>query len=309
MIPPASLRDLVARIANIALVLALFLAGCRQVQSQEPKEVEYHLFRSEQRVIIQGYSGDAMEPFLARDGRFLLFNNRNEAPENTNLHYAARQDDLHFDYKGEIQGVNTAALEGVPSLDKDGILYFVSSRDYDQTLSTLYRGRFVNGVVSQVELVPGVSRHERGIVNFDAEISADGKTLFLVDGDFTGNPKPKAAVIVMAVKQDGGFRRDPQSDIILHNVNAGRLAYAPCISSDGLELFFTRVAKLNAAAQPALFRAARKRLDEPFGVPERIAGIAGFVEGPTLSSDGRRLYYHKRENGHFVLYMMTRKTR
>ncbi len=295
--------------ASICLAALLLLIGCGQRPGQAQKEVQYRLFHGEQKVVIRGYSGDAMEPFLTKDGRFLLFNNRNEPPTNTNLYYARRVDDLHFDFQGEIRGVNTPALEGVPSMDRAGNLYFVSPRDYERTFSTLYRGKFVNGTVSGVELVPGVSRQQPGIVNFDAEISGDGSTLYFVDGDFTGEPKPKAAVLVIATKQGSGFQRDPHSDDILKNVNASGLVYAPAISGDGLELFFTGVTRITATAQPAIYRAARRRTDEPFGVPEKLAGITGFVEGPTLSADGRRLYYHKKENGHFVLYMVTRKAK
>lgn len=111
----------------------------------------------------------------------------------------------------------------------------------------------------------------------------------------------------MAVKHGSGFVRDPRSDDILKNVNSGGLVYAPAISTDGLELFFTWVAAITPTAQPAIYRAARKRVGEPFGIPQRVAGITGFVEGPTLSRDGRRLYYHKKVNGHFALYLITRK--
>jgi len=47
--------------------------------------------------------------------------------------------------------------------------------------------------VTGVELVGGVSRRKPGIVMFDAEIAADGRTLFVVDGLFTGGPVPKTA--------------------------------------------------------------------------------------------------------------------
>ena len=35
-----------------------------------------------------------MEPFVTKDGRFLIFNNRNEPPERTDLFYAERINDL-----------------------------------------------------------------------------------------------------------------------------------------------------------------------------------------------------------------------
>jgi len=57
-----------------------------------------------------------MEPFLARDGKYLFFNNLNEPSVNTNLYWAEPVDDLTFQLKGEIGGVNTPALEGVASI-------------------------------------------------------------------------------------------------------------------------------------------------------------------------------------------------
>jgi hypothetical protein len=93
-------------------------------------------------VEIVGYHDHAMEPFVSRDGRYLLFNNRNDPSENTDLHWAERIDDLTFRYRGPIDGVNTAALEGVPSLDREGNLYFISPRSYQDTLSTVYRAKF-----------------------------------------------------------------------------------------------------------------------------------------------------------------------
>ena len=303
----ASMTSAKMHFLGIGLAVLLLL-GCGKHPITHQKTGDYRLFQGEQRVTLRGYKEDAMEPYLTKDGRYLLFNNRNDPAINTNLHYAKHVDDLHFDYQGEIKGVNTAALEGVPSVDNAGDLYFVSTRSYEHTSSTLYRGRFIDGSVSGVELVPGVSKQQPGIVNFDAEISGDGSTLYFVDGDFTSEPKPKTAVLVIAEKQGSVFVRDPQSDKILQTVNAEGLNYAPAISSDGLELFFTRVAEITATAQPTIYRAARKHKTDPFGVPEKVDGITGFVEGPTLSEDGRRLYYHKKEQGRFDLYLITRKT-
>jgi hypothetical protein len=301
--------NVVTRITKCGLAAAFLLATPGQDRAPDPKEGEYRLFGKEQRVAIRGYDGDAMEPFVTRDGRFLMFNNRNEAPQNTNLHFAERANDLTFDYRGEIKGVNTAALEGVPSMDRDGNFYFVSPRDYDKTFSTLYRGRFANGAVSNVGLVPGVSRRQPGIVNFDAEISGNGNTLYFVDGDFSSEPKPKTADLVIASRHAGTFTRDPQSREVLKNVNGRGLVYAPAISNDGMELFYTRVAKITPTAQPAIYRAVRTRLDEPFGIPEKVLEIAGFVEAPTFSVDENALYYHKKDRDQFVICRVSRKTR
>jgi hypothetical protein len=247
-----------------------------------------------------------MEPFITRDGRYLFFNNRNDPRVDTNLHYAERVDDLSFDYRGELKGANSPALDGVASMDRDGNLFFVSTRSYAQTLSTLYRGRFRAGSVSGVELVPGVSLRRPGSVMFDAEISPSGDALFVVDGEFAGGPNPKSADIAIAVRDGAGFRRLPASAEILRQVNTAALEYAPAISADLLELFFTRAANLSSSLQPAIYRTHRANVSQPFEVPERVAAITGFVEAPTLSADARSLYYHKLEGNRFVIYRIAR---
>lgn len=288
-------------------VLLVLLAGSFACRAQNPAPPpEYSTFQHPERVTIANYAGDAMEPFLTHDGRYLLFNNRNAPSVNTNLHYAERIDDLHFTYRGEIQGVNTDALEGVPSMSCDGTLYFVSTRSYRDIFSTIYRAHFEKGIANNVELVPGISRHTPGWVNFDAEISADGETLYSVDSQFK-NGMAATADIFIAKKHGDVFERAPDSDEILKLVNTKALEYAPAISSDGLELFFTRVEKITANAEPRIWRAARKSVREPFGEPQLVSAITGFAEGPTLSPDGLSLYYHAREDGKLAIFRVTRK--
>jgi hypothetical protein len=62
-----------------------------------------------------------MEPSISRDGQYLFFNNSNDPSVNTNLHWAERIDDLTFQYRGEIAGVNTTSLEGVASMDRNNV--------------------------------------------------------------------------------------------------------------------------------------------------------------------------------------------
>src|SRR5262249_29208167 len=102
--------------------LAAFLAsgsGTRQIAR------DYTAFGNPERVTIRGYNDHAMEPFITRDGRYLFFNNSNDPSTNTNLYYGERIDDVTFEFKGEIAGINTRALEAVPTMDRNGNLYFV----------------------------------------------------------------------------------------------------------------------------------------------------------------------------------------
>jgi len=222
---------------------------------------------------------------------------------NTNLHWAERIDDLTFQYKGEIGGVNTTKLEGVASMDRNGVFYFVSTRSYDLTASTIYRGSFDNGTVTGVELAPGVSTATPGIVNFDAEISPDGRTLYFVESKFSASGQPQTADILIATWNGSTFVRDSNSTTTMKQVNTSKnLEYAPAISSSGLELFFTRL----EGSSPALYVASRTDTSSPFVTPRKIQAVTGFVEGPTLSPDEKSLYYHKREGDLFVIHRVTR---
>jgi hypothetical protein len=84
---------------TLAAASAAVLFGCERQptipdsQSEQPKRVE-----------ITGYEDDAMEPFISRDGRYLLFNNLNEPATNTDIHFAERKDDFTWLYHINIAG-------------------------------------------------------------------------------------------------------------------------------------------------------------------------------------------------------------
>lgn len=293
----------------VAAALALAACGARQKADAVAALPEYRAFGEPQLVAIRGYQGDAMEPFITKDGRYLLFNNRNDPKIDTRLLFAERVDDLTFDYRGELEGANTSALEGVPSMDRHGNLFFVSTRSYAETLSTIYRGRFGQGRVSGIELVAGISLRQRGMVTFDAEVSADGSTLFVADGRFAGGHVPETADIDIAVRDGAGFRRLPAARDLLRNVNTAALEYAPAVSGDLLELFFTRLEGSARSPRTAILRAVRPDAGAPFGAPQRLASITGFVEAPALSGDGRSLYYHRLDGGRFVILRVARSIR
>ncbi len=259
-------------------------------------------FAHPQRVTITGYSGDAMEPFVSRDGRHLFFNNLNDPAVNTNLHWATRIDDLTFHYEGEITGVNTAALEAVGSMDQGNVFYFISNRSYFHTGSTMYQATFANGAISSVAIVPGVSASSPGMVVFDVEISPDGKTLYFAEGLFNSAGGPQSAEIVIAERNGTGFVRSTNSTATMQQINTNALNYAAAISASVLEIFFTR---LEGNGLPAIYVATRTSAAEPFGTPSKIQAITGFAEAPTISADAKSLYYHKKES-QFVIYRVTR---
>ena len=98
----------------------------------------------------------------------------------------------------------------------------------------------------------------------------------------------------------------------MRNINTDELEYAASISSDGLELYFTGaggmiVGNLAVGARLRILVAKRDHTDEPFELPRVIDSIAGFVEAPTLTADGRILYYHQRDGERFHIYRVVKK--
>lgn len=280
------------------LILILALTSCDKDLVSDSKNIQ---FRQPVKVNVNGYDDHIMEPFLSRDGTVLFFNNLNQSGVNTNLHYASRVNDSTFNYSGELEGVNSDYLDGVPSMDGSNTFFFVSTRNYDLTYSTIYFGNFQHGIVSDISLVEDLSMNIAGWLNFDAEISKDGNFLYFVDGRFDANGGPYESDLVLAERDGDTFQR---TDLrILENINTNSLEYAACISSDMLELYFTRV----EASIPQIFVATRNAIEDPFNRPYKIKEITGFVEAPTISADDSIIYFHKFENEKFVLYMVRKE--
>ncbi len=269
-----------------------------------PTPTVYSEFANPTLVTITGYTGDAMEPFISKDGQYLFFNNRNDPSVNTDIFYAQRVDERTFAFLGPVPGADGPELDAVASLDTLGNFYFISTRSYSTSLATVYSGHLTAAGVTNVGLVSGISLQRSGQINFDAEISADGQTLWFDDGDYSTGSLT-AANIVIANKQGSTFVRQTDSADLLAAVNNSDLNYAPSITVDGLELFFTRASPASGAA-PAIYRTTRSDTHSAFGTPELVGGASGFVEAPSLSADGHLLYFHKLVNGTFVIYCLQR---
>ncbi|MEZ5997642.1 MAG: hypothetical protein R3B98_02990 [Hyphomonas sp.] len=283
----------VIMLALLAVSRLPALAGPADFEAPEPVE-------------LQGYEGDAMEPFLSRDGQYLFFNNRNDPGVQTDIHMAERIDALHFRYLGKLAGANSDALDGVPSLARDGSFVFVSPRAYDAAHRTLWIADFRDGVVLDPELVRGdYSRAKGGWLNIDAEISADGGTLYYVENKWRlfGGGIGTSNLRMAEKTSDGGFSKTDRSVSDFDAINSDKLEFAPATTEDELTLYFTRVdrkALKNGVDKGfGIFVSTRPDRSQPFGTPQRIGAITGYVEGPTISPDGCRLYFHKRIGDRF----------
>jgi hypothetical protein len=288
------------RVFSVALsfvtgLLMLGRAVAADSQSARPKRVE-----------IIGYDDHTMEPFISRDGKYLLFNNLNQPTTNTDLHFAERRGDFTWLYRGKLKGINTPALEANFTMDREGRMFFTSTRDLSIPLHITYTGKLRDGVVTDVQAVPSFVPKRPGMVNFDVEVSPDGKTLLGVDSWFTSDATPRTADIFIGSWDGARFTRSPDSDRLLGQVNKkGALQYASTISADKLTLYFTRFDPASGFPGPQIYRSTRSTTASPFGIPVHFKGLGDFVEGSALSPDERLLYFHRKDGEKHNLYAIS----
>lgn len=263
-------------------------------------------FSNPELVTVTGYSSDVMEPFISRDGAYLFFNNAG-GTTNKNLFFATAVTATIFQFQGAITAINSAFVDGAPTVDSADRFYYVSLATYGTDLVTIHSGMWTGSTVTGSTPLSSLTISTPLILFFDVEVAPDGSTLYLSEGDFTGPVSvPHSADIVVSVNTGSGFVRDPGSEAIMAAVNTSKLEYAPAISADGLELFFTRLAP--ATSEARIYQATRSSTTSSFGPPQLVGAIDGFVEGPALSPDGRSMYYHRLNtvSGKFELYRVTR---
>jgi Tol biopolymer transport system component len=264
-------------------------------------------FSNPLKVTINGYSGHAMEPSISRDGNYLFFNSLNDG-QDTSLYYASRVDDVTFTSHGKIIGVNGTPphLDAVASMDLSNNFYFISVRNYPADYLNLFTGLFSGGTVTGLHAQLGNFYIESpGWIIMDAEISPGGSDLYFVNAHFSSGNVPDRSDIGVAHVSGSSYLVDPNSSSIMANVNTDEcLEYAPSISNNGLELFFTRLNLCTLTSE--ILIAKRDSTTDSFKNPERIGAITGFVEAPSLTLDGKTLYYHMNDNGVYTIYKVSR---
>lgn len=296
-----------------AITVPLYFATLQSREAVAPASPDDTSFTAPQAVTIEGYTDHAMEPFLTRDGRYLFFNNRNDPADQTDLHVARRINDLRFTYLGRVEGANSAALDGVASADRQGRFYFISTRDYDATGNTLWGGRLEGTrlVVAQPLLTDFTPRKLLRL-NIDMEISAEGDMLYVAENRWDVLRRaPATSDLAMAARDRDMFRRLPNSDALMRNINSKALEFAPATSADQLTLYFTRLdmKRLRAKREDAfmLMVSTRPNRNAAWRAPKRIAAMTGYVEAPTVTPDGCALYFHRNVAGRFAIVFARRQ--
>ena len=261
-------------------------------------------FINDRIVTIKGYDGDVMEAFISRDGKYLFFNDMETPEKNKDIFWAARIDDYTFNFMGEVKNINTKSVEGVPSMDRYGNFYFVSTFKYADTLVTIYGGRFDNGTVKDIRPLKDLSLHKKGWLNMGSEISADSQTLYSTQTYFGDGSPPTRSYFFYSKKKGDRFIPQDNSEQIFKEINKDDVVYGITVSEDELEILYTRL--ISGKVFQSL-RAVRDSKNAPFKKPEVIKTITGFSEAPALTNDGKLIYYHKKgQGGKFKLHVLHR---
>ena len=264
------------------------------------------------------------EPFISRDGRFLFFNTgKNE--NNKDLHYAECVNNKWIYRDSMKPNINDSKeVQATPTMDKNyNFLYL------DTAINSMIRiAKFSpnNGKLHSLRDVDGIPTkkvefmNQKFIGNMGVEISSDGRYMFFsqatwklkmsING-FTIGKLLSSNILFSRKKGNKYIYNKAETKHIMMHINTQNLEYAASISSDGLELFFTRflLSDYNTGKiRSRIMHSTRTTLSSPFSEPEMIEtiGSSDFVEGSAISADGKELYYHKLVGKKFRIYKVTR---
>jgi len=303
---------------NILYIITLLFISCSSKDDDINISLIYPSFDSEIDVTISGLSFDAMEPFISPDGNYLFFNNLNDGI-NTKLYYATKVNDSTFNYVGELNGTNQITpphLDAVADLDSFGNFYWTSIRNYPTELDNLFHGTFNAGNVTNIGRVRGdFNKNIPGWLVMDHGISYDGQFLYYNNARFDGiclGPCETEIGIAQKV-DDTTFNKIPDSDNILQYINdTNYIYYAPCISGDNLELYYTRYPK-GTITTSTLFEicvSVRNTPSDIFSVPTVLFSelLFDLIEAPTLTTDKQIIYYHRKIVGSHKIVMRYRSS-
>ncbi|MCL8008699.1 hypothetical protein M8845_14820 [Gelidibacter japonicus] len=308
------------RIKFIFLVSSILLVtfSCTSNDNENNNsQTIYPEFGSEIEVTINGLTFDAMEPFISPNGNYLFFNNLNDGI-NTKLYYATKVNDSTFNFVGELIGANQSKaphLDAVADMDANGNFYWTSTRNYPTELNNLFHGTFSSGNINAIGRVQGdFNRNTPGWLVMDHGISLDGQYLYFNNARFddVNCLGPCETTIGVAKRINAStFSTLPNSTSILQNINdPNYIYYAPYISSDNLEFYYTRFLKGEITSNTVfeICVAVRSHPMSSFSVPKVLFSetISNLIEASTLTVDKKIIYYHKKIANSYKIVMRFR---
>jgi hypothetical protein len=247
-------------------------------------------------------------PAISRDGLSLYFSSTRTGSQGFDLWVSER---LAIDLPWEAPvnlgpTLNTPANENGPNLSPDGrYLFFISNRvgAGASGLADLYMSRRIrsNGdfvwdtpVPLSTLNTPGIDAAPNYFANDDG-----GPQLFFTSTRLGGSED----IHVSELQEDGIWG----APVPVFELNSPAPDGRSTIRRDGLEIIFD---SSRDGGQADLYTSVREHVWQPWSIPEKVAGpinTDGFEARPSLSYDGRTLYYTVlTAEGHLDLFVTTR---
>jgi hypothetical protein len=172
-------------------------------------------------------------------------------------------------------------------------------------MDNLHRGDYSNGAVTNVNRVHGnFYVYQPGYIVMDAAVTYDGSELYYCNAFFDTCVIPCEASLGIASKvNDSTFNTIAASQSILQHVNdTDYCVYAPQLSTDGLELYFTRY--LIGGLSTEICVSVRPTVADTFSSPlVLISDFPNVPEAATLNTANTMMYYHKKVNGTYAIHL------
>ncbi len=290
------------------IFLLILLFNIQRAYSQA-----YPIFGNEKAVTINGLTFDAMEPTISPDGNALFFNSLNDGIT-TSLYYAAKVNDTVFNFIGAVPVVNqtvTPRLDAVATLDTANNFYWITTRDYPANIENVMRIKFLSsGYTNFGRLNGDFYINSPGYLIMDLTTNYTGNEIIYCNAYFNsclGGAPCKSSMGIAQKINDSTFNKIPSSTSIMANINdtVNYIVYAPCISKDGLEFYYTRL--LKGGTQTEIMSSVRTSTTLPFSMPTVLVTAPSFLpEAPTLTTDKSKLYYHKKIGSTFKIFLLNR---
>lgn len=297
------------------LIPTIFLA--LTVAHKQTIAQTYPTFGNEIPVIINGLTFDAMEPSISADGNYIFFNNLNDGIT-TSLYYATKVNDSTYNYAGALAGANqtiTPRLDAVASSDSVNNFFWTSTRNFPTEFDNFFHGTFNGTDVVNIGRVHGTFYiYSAGWIMMDAAINYSGNLLYYTNAYLgptyagCGGIPCQAKLGVGQKQNDSTFNKLSNSDGIMQNINdTNYVVYAPNISKNGLELYYTRVLKSNLSLGTQICVSVRTNLVDTFSLPSIFHPFSTLTpEATTLTSDQSKIYYHKKSAGVYKIFLRYR---
>lgn len=265
---------------------------------------------------VNGSSSAEIDPCISADGLELYSHSYRPVGYGNHDLWVTRRPSLNEAWGMPVnlgQTVNTSSFDGCPYISSDGLsLFFCSDRsgglgNTDIWVTTRQTKTEAWGPPANLSPIVNTSSIEA-----HPYISADGLSLYFADVVAPGETPTRpggygGGDIWVSTRQTSermpeGYWGEPQN--LGAVVNSPAYDAAPCISSDGLMLFF-HSSRTGGYGDHDIWVARRKTSDDPWGEPINLGPSVNTSlsdGGPAISADGKTLYFFSGEITNFDLY-------